>query len=140
MHGMNPINHFAYNLRTLREGRSLSQKALAAELGISRSALGSWERGDFEPPICGLINVAKFFGVTVDTLLKGDVSKVCGESWADKYYDICPHGKRIWKGTQCINPITGRCDGNIDIKLYNPFEHMKFIKHFDHENENISEN
>ncbi|MDE6850647.1 MAG: helix-turn-helix domain-containing protein, partial [Clostridia bacterium] len=47
----------------------LSQIQLSRELHVSQSAISSWENGLSEPSLFKLVNVAKFFGVTIDYLI-----------------------------------------------------------------------
>lgn len=52
-----------------RELAGLSQKELAAEMGISPSTLNGYERGKHDPKSDGLTSISKICGVTVDFLL-----------------------------------------------------------------------
>ena len=60
---------FGENLKTLRNARSISQKALAEELGFSFQNISKWERNESLPDIATLIEIAKFFSTTTDALL-----------------------------------------------------------------------
>ena len=55
--------------RDLRKNRKLTQEDLTRYLGISRSAVNSWELGLSIPSINCIISMAKFYGVTTDYLL-----------------------------------------------------------------------
>ena len=55
----------------LRRQRGMSQKELAARLGVSPSAVGMYEQGRREPDCAGLLKLAEIFGVSVDLLLSG---------------------------------------------------------------------
>ena len=69
------------NLRYMRKKvRKLSQQELAAELGISRGALGSYEEGRAEPKLTLLTQIAQFFGVSVDALLNQDLTAAPAQS------------------------------------------------------------
>ena len=52
-----------------REGKGLSQQALAQELGIDQSTVSLWESGKTKPRANLLPKVAKLLGCTVDELL-----------------------------------------------------------------------
>jgi len=41
--------NFATKIKTLRESRSLTQEAAAEAMGVSKSILEKWERGDRTP-------------------------------------------------------------------------------------------
>ena len=56
-------------IRTLRESRKMSQFTLAAEMGVTRSYIGKIERGENIAKIDLYIQIATFFGVSLDYLL-----------------------------------------------------------------------
>lgn len=60
---------FARVLRALRTNRGLSQQALADKLGISKSAINMYERGEREPAFETLEIIADFFNIDMDYLL-----------------------------------------------------------------------
>ncbi len=59
-------------LRRLRRERNLTQETLASHLGISCQAISKWERSDGYPDITFLPVLARYFGISVDTLLGMD--------------------------------------------------------------------
>lgn len=63
------------NIRYLRKSSRITQKELARLLGVEDPAVSKYESGDNKPTIEGLVNISEFFGVTVDDLLKKDLSK-----------------------------------------------------------------
>lgn len=62
-------NYTANNLKSLRLKSKLSQADLAKLLGISRSAVSSYENGTRQPNHEMLIKYATLYGVTTDFLL-----------------------------------------------------------------------
>ena len=62
------------NLYSLRKKSGLSQEEFAEKLHISRQAVSKWERGEAFPDTENLIEIAEFYGVTIDELVKGTVS------------------------------------------------------------------
>lgn len=56
-------------LRELRKGRNLTQEELAKILGVDRSTIAQWERGENMPRAKTLIQLAKVFKCKVDVLL-----------------------------------------------------------------------
>ena len=68
---------FSQNLRFLRSKMSekTSQEKLAELINIKKPTLGSYESGRAEPKYADLIEMAEFFKVEVDELLKEDLSK-----------------------------------------------------------------
>lgn len=65
-----------FNLKYLRKKNSVSQQALANIIGVSKTALGDYERGRYEPGISTLIGIASYFEVSIDDLLRKDLSVV----------------------------------------------------------------
>lgn len=64
----------AKNIKLLRKRKRLSQENLAQELGITRSAINSYENQLADPPITVLIKLADYFKISIDRLLKQDLS------------------------------------------------------------------
>lgn len=62
-------NIFGTNLRRLRNSQSLSLSALGKELGVTASAISSWELGNKEPNYDMLQKLANYFKVSTDYLL-----------------------------------------------------------------------
>ena len=61
-------------LRELRRSKGLSQQKLADFLGTSKSSVNMYERGEREPGIEMIENIADFFNVDVDYLFgKSDI-------------------------------------------------------------------
>lgn len=60
---------FAFRLRKLRERRQVSRRVLADLCGVSKSAMARYERGEREPGVRVVCELADYFGVTVDYLL-----------------------------------------------------------------------
>ena len=56
-------------LKELRKKRNLSQKDLAVILNTSNSSICDWECGRSQPDIETLIELAKYFEVTIDYLV-----------------------------------------------------------------------
>lgn len=57
-------------LYVLRKKGNLSQEQLAEQLGVSRQAISKWESGKAVPESETLISISKYFGVTLDYLMK----------------------------------------------------------------------
>lgn len=58
-----------YGIRKLRKNRNLSQAGLGIALGISRSKVSNWEIGRRELTVREAVQVANFFGVSLDELV-----------------------------------------------------------------------
>ena len=57
------------NLQVARKAKGLSQETLAEQIGVSRQALGKWEKDTALPGLDNLQAAAQVLGVSVDTLL-----------------------------------------------------------------------
>lgn len=79
------MSNFSERLRELRNSRKLSQQNLADELKISKSSVNMYERGEREPGIETLENIADFFNVDMDFLIgKTDVANRAINGFAEK--------------------------------------------------------
>lgn len=65
------------NIKFLRHLRNRTQDAVAGELGITRSALNNYENGQvLNPTLESLVKLSKYFRISIDTLIKIDISKL----------------------------------------------------------------
>lgn len=62
-------NKFAERLKELRVEKNLNQVELAAAVGVSKGIISLWENGLREPGMFSLIQLAKFFDVSIDYLV-----------------------------------------------------------------------
>ncbi len=60
---------FADNLILLRSIRGLTQEQVAEAVGIARQSYSKWEQGETYPDIDKCDRLAKFYGVTIDSLV-----------------------------------------------------------------------
>lgn len=68
--------NFANNLQLLRKRKRISQADLAEEIGIKRSSLSGYELGNSEPNFETLLRFSAFFKISIDKLLKTDLSRL----------------------------------------------------------------
>lgn len=66
--------NFAQKLTNLRIQNGYSQEKLAEKLYVSRQAVSKWEVGTTLPETDKIIAISNFFNVSIDYLLKEDVS------------------------------------------------------------------
>ena len=57
------------NIQTARKAKGISQETLAEKIGVSRQALGKWEKDTALPGVDNLQALARELGVSVDALL-----------------------------------------------------------------------
>jgi transcriptional regulator with XRE-family HTH domain len=66
---------FGQKVRELRLARNLSQEALAFKAGVHRTYLGGIERGERNPSLKNITNIAKALNVTLAQLFSSDYSE-----------------------------------------------------------------
>ena len=64
------------NIKRLRMTKDITQEQLAEFLNISNVAVSKWERGETYPDISLLPVLAKYFDVTIDTLMGYDAIEI----------------------------------------------------------------
>lgn len=65
--------YISSNIKHLRTIRGVTQEQLAKVCGKGYTAIGNWEKGIREPSAVDLANIANFFGVSIDDLVKKDL-------------------------------------------------------------------
>jgi transcriptional regulator with XRE-family HTH domain len=70
------IMKISRNIAHLRKIRGVSQELMADELDITRSRLSSWEESRASPPIELLIKLSEYFSMSIDSLVKVDLTRV----------------------------------------------------------------
>jgi len=63
----------ATNIKYLRTKKGITQEQLAKVCNKGNTAIGNWEKGIREPNAVDLANLANFFGVSIDDLIKKDL-------------------------------------------------------------------
>ncbi len=61
--------NFSDNLKTLRQEKKLTQKQLAALVGIDQRTISAWENGVCEPSFELLVKLCEIFDQTFDEIL-----------------------------------------------------------------------
>ena len=75
---------WSVNVKFLRLRQKLSQEALAEKLGISRVKLNAIESGrTANPTVDDLINFSEYFRMSIDSLLKMELSKLSDQKLKD---------------------------------------------------------
>ena len=102
------------NLKLLRKRKALTQQELADKLGIRRSSIGAYEECRATPKYETLENISEFFGVSIDLLVKEDISQLEPDELIDhreqRRMDI--EGKKLR-----VLPITVDADGRENVVL-----------------------
>ncbi|MCM1164460.1 MAG: helix-turn-helix domain-containing protein [Lachnospiraceae bacterium] len=58
-------------LSELRRERELTQEQLGERLGVTNKTVSRWENGNYMPPVEMLIELSKFYGVSINEILSG---------------------------------------------------------------------
>ena len=66
---------FGENLQFLRKRGGLTQEDLAERMEVSRQSVSKWESNAAYPEMDAILRLCDLFGVDMDTLLRGDVSR-----------------------------------------------------------------
>ena len=61
-------NVIGENIKRLRKQQEIKQAVLASKLNIGRQTLSAYERGVTLPDVLALIEIADYFGVSLDEL------------------------------------------------------------------------
>lgn len=67
---------FSNNMKEVRQQRALTQTEVANQLHVSRQTISSWETGRTYPDILTLITIGKVYQISLDKLLREDLSMV----------------------------------------------------------------
>jgi transcriptional regulator with XRE-family HTH domain len=62
---------FMIGLKNIRKQRNLNQQKVAMDLNISREALSYYENGKREPSLSLLVDMSKYFNVSINYLITG---------------------------------------------------------------------
>lgn len=62
------MEDFSVRLRKLREKRRMSRRTLGELCGLSKNRIGRYERGEQEPSLRAMVDIADFFEVSLDYL------------------------------------------------------------------------
>ncbi|TKG95342.1 LexA family transcriptional regulator [Puteibacter caeruleilacunae] len=87
---------FAENIKFLRKRNKQSQADLSENLGITRTTLAGYEKS-VQPPFKILIRFAEYFNVSIDALLRYDLSKLSEFqlSQIEKGFDVDVTGQKL---------------------------------------------
>lgn len=105
---------FSSNIKLLRKRRGLSQQDVANRLGATRSSLSGYENGTAQPPYDVLLALSDFYKISVDKLLRDDLSKLSEFklSELERSFDFDITGKKL----RVLATTVGE-DGNENIEL-----------------------
>ena len=91
------MSNFSSNIKLLRKRRGRTQDDVSFILEMKRSTLSGYENEVAQPGVEVLLAFSKYFGISIDTLLKIDLSKLSQSelSQLEKGYDVFITGSKI---------------------------------------------
>jgi len=89
--------YFAQNLKLLRARKKASQEEASQALEIPRSTYSGYENETAEPSLSTLVRIAGFYNISLDKLVKTDLSKLSDLQLREieKGYDIDISGNKL---------------------------------------------
>jgi transcriptional regulator with XRE-family HTH domain len=89
--------YFTSNIRILRKRKGRTQDEAAIALNLKRSTLSGYENGIAQPGIEILVSFSKYFNISIDTLLKVDISKLSESQLGEleRGYDAYVRGSNL---------------------------------------------
>jgi len=110
------MNIFASNIKLLRKRRGRTQDDVAFALEMKRSTLSGYENAVAQPGIDALLLISKYYGISVDTLLKINLSGLSESelSQLERGYDVFISGSKIR-----ILATTVDAENNENVELVN---------------------
>ena len=79
-------------IANLRKSKGISQDELGEILSTSRQAISKWERGESDPDIGRLKDLAVYFNVSIDYLLGYDVEDTSANKFIERSKACCENG------------------------------------------------
>jgi transcriptional regulator with XRE-family HTH domain len=98
--------YFATNIKFLRKRRDRTQDDVAVALNLKRSTLSGYENGVAQPGIEVLVAFSGYFNMSIDTLLKIDITKLSESQLGEleRGYDAYIKGSNLRVLTTTVDP------------------------------------
>lgn len=106
--------YFGKNIKLLRKRKGRTQDELARVLQMKRSTLSGYENGIAQPAITNLIRISDYFNISIDTLVRVDLSKLSESqlSEIERGFDVYVKGSRLRVLTTTVD---SQNDENIEL-------------------------
>lgn len=91
------MSYFGSNIKLLRKRRGRTQEEVAFALGMKRPTLSGYENGVAQPGLDALVLFSKHFNVSIDTLVKSDLSTLAESQLRqlERGYDVYLTGTQL---------------------------------------------
>src|SRR4030042_3508024 len=108
--------YFTSNIKFLRKRRGRTQDDVATVLNLKRSTLSGYENGVAQPGIEILVSFSRYFNISIDTLVKIDISRLSESQLGEleRGYDAYIKGSNLRVLTTTVTP-----DNRENIELVN---------------------
>jgi transcriptional regulator with XRE-family HTH domain len=106
--------YFSSNIKLLRKRLGRTQDDIAFSMNMKRSTLSGYENGIAEPGMEALVTFSRHFKISIDTLVKEDLSKLAESelSQLERGYDIFITGSKLRVLATTVNS-----DNNENVEL-----------------------
>lgn len=84
------------SVRALRQERNVTQEELANAIGVTAQAVSKWERNEGYPDVTMLPKIARYFGVSLDTVYGVDAKREQRE-----IFELINRVRSIWPRGEC---------------------------------------
>lgn len=119
---------FSERIKEVRTSLNMTQKAFAAELGITASALSAYEKNGINPSISIAKGIAEKYHISIDWLCGlSDTKTINGENNIYTYSDIIKICQNTKRPIESINNICDSLYRNMHLFMRD-FEHMTKLK------------
>ena len=88
-------NRFGKNIQYLRKRKKRSQEEVALALEMKRSTWSGYESGVARPSYERLIEISRYFGISIDPLLKQDIEKLGERGLREMELEVDLEGRHI---------------------------------------------
>ena len=93
------------NLKLLRKRKKLSQEDVSKSLGLTRSSYSGYENNVAQPSIENLILLSEFYKISIDDIVKKDVSQFDDREWKslEQGVNVDTKGQKLRVLTSMVN-------------------------------------
>jgi transcriptional regulator with XRE-family HTH domain len=102
---------FPSNIKLLRKRKKRTQDDVAFTLEIKRSTLSGYENGVALPSIPTLIDFSKYFGISIDTLVKVDLKQL-----SESQLYMVEHGDDVFLSGSRLRVLTTTVDNQEEVE------------------------
>jgi transcriptional regulator with XRE-family HTH domain len=113
------VSFFGRNIKKIRTAKNISQSVFADLFGLTRASIGAYEEGRAEAKIDTIIEIANYFNLSLDQILKKELT-------INDIYHIGEKSKSLEKNAK-INHTA------IEIPLVSSENMIEFIKEFNNQ-------